>query len=58
MQKQKQLKSIKDNKTFKIELKSRSSVWTVIQKKKGKVLCNSTGGSSRWLEGGKLVYPD
>ena len=53
MQKQKQLKSIKDNKTFKIELRSRSSVWTVIQKKKGKVLCNSTGGSPRWLEGGK-----
>jgi hypothetical protein len=57
MQKQKQLKSLKDNAKFKIELRNRSSTWQVIQKKKGKITCNSTNGSTRVFDGGKLVYP-
>jgi hypothetical protein len=57
MQKQKQLKSLKDNSKFVIEKRSRSAVWQVIKKQKGKVLCNSKRGSSRWFDGSKLVFP-
>jgi hypothetical protein len=57
MQKQKQLKSFKDNLKLKFETRTRAAVWQVIKKQKGKVLCNSERGSSRWFDGSKLAFP-
>lgn len=54
--KQRKLKNVKDNTTFQFETRSRAAKWTVITKRKGRVTVNSQGGSSRVLDGNKMVW--
>lgn len=50
------LKSIRDNKSFRIS-KFRKTVWTVIGKSKGVATIESQGGSTRFYPLTKKVYP-
>lgn len=55
--KQRKLKNLKDNASFKFNLRKSSPQWKVISKSKGIISVQSQCGYNRIVKGDRLVYP-